>query len=78
MHLDVSCASKISGMTFVLAGIIILLGHLLKCSADSEPEHPSILQRQSLSYQIRSIYSLFTKFFNIPSLTSFFSLVLNI
>lgn len=42
-HLDLSHATKINGMTFILIGIIILLRHLLKCSADSEPEYTSTL-----------------------------------
>lgn len=78
MHLDLSHATKINGITFILIGIIILLRHLLKCSADSEPEYSSSLQTQSLSHQKCIICSLFTKFLNIPSLTSAVSCILDL
>jgi len=75
MHLDLSHATKINGITFILIGIIMLLRHLLKCSADSEPEYSSTLQ--SLPHQKCTICSLFTKFFHIPSLSSAVSCILS-
>lgn len=49
-HLALSHATKINGMTSVLTGIIILVRHSLECSAEPQPEYPTLLHRQSLAH----------------------------
>lgn len=70
MCLHLSHITKIGGITLILTGIIIQLRHLLKCSADSETEYLSTLQRQSLLHQKYANCNLLTKLFNIPSIIS--------